>query len=104
MEWLYLIIAGIFEMIGVVMINKIYKDRNLLSFLYTAGGFGLSFLFLSLAMRTLPMGIAYAIWTGIGAAGAAILGMAFHGESRHWKRIFFIFIIIGATIGLKLVS
>ena len=50
------------------------------------------------------MGTAYAIWTGIGASGGAILGMILYGESKDWKRIVFIAMVLGAAIGLKLVS
>ncbi|PFC46724.1 QacE family quaternary ammonium compound efflux SMR transporter [Bacillus thuringiensis] len=67
-------------------------------------GFGLSFIFLAYAMETLPMGTAYAIWTGIGASGGAILGMVFYGESKDWRRLIFIGMVLGAAIGLKLVS
>ncbi|WP_096153556.1 MULTISPECIES: DMT family transporter [Bacillus] len=104
MEWMYLIIAGLFEMFAVVMINKLHHDRKVSSFFLLVGGFGLSFLFLALAMETLPMSTAYAVWTGIGAAGGAILGMIFYKESKDWMRIFFISLVIGATIGLKLFS
>jgi paired small multidrug resistance pump len=50
------------------------------------------------------MGIAYAVWSGIGASGGALLGMFLYGESKSWKRIFFIAMVLGAAIGLKLVS
>ncbi|PEC18965.1 DMT family transporter [Bacillus cereus] len=87
MAWISLILAGLFEMFGVAMINKLHKDRNWQSLVLLILGFGLSFIFLAYAMKTLPMGTAYAIWTGIGASGGAILGM-----------------VLGAAIGLKLVS
>ncbi|AIF44627.1 multidrug efflux SMR transporter [Virgibacillus sp. SK37] len=104
MAWLFLVLAGLFEMTGVLMISKLHKDRNWQSLLLLILGFGASFLFLSLAMEALPMGIAYAVWTGIGASGGAIVGMFLYGESKNWKRVVFIAMIIGATIGLKLVS
>ncbi|MGE6576424.1 DMT family transporter [Paenibacillus xylanexedens] len=104
MNWVFLILAGVFEMIGVLMINKLHKDRNLISLVLLVGGFGLSFLFLSIAMETLPMGTAYAIWTGIGASGGAILGMVFYGEPRNALRILFIAMVLGSAVGLKLVS
>ncbi|MGG3888071.1 DMT family transporter [Metabacillus fastidiosus] len=104
MAWISLVFAGIFEMFGVLMINKLHKDRNWQSFTLLIIGFGASFLFLAYAMETLPMGTAYAIWTGIGASGGAILGMFFYGESKDWKRIFFIAMVLGAAIGLKLIS
>ncbi|MBE0338541.1 DMT family transporter [Paenibacillus sp. 23TSA30-6] len=104
MNWVFLILAGVFEMMGVLMINKLHKDRNFLSTCYLLGGFGLSFLFLTLAMETLPMGTAYAVWTGIGASGGAILGMIFYGEPRNTARILFIVMVLGSAVGLKLVS
>lgn len=104
MNWVFLILAGIFEMIGVLMINKLHKDRNLISLVLLVVGFGLSFLFLSIAMETLPMGTAYAVWTGIGASGGAILGMVFYGEPRNALRILFIAMVLGSAVGLKLVS
>lgn len=104
MAWISLILAGLFEMFGVAMINKLHKDRNLKSLGLLVLGFGASFVFLSYAMETLPMGTAYAIWTGIGASGGAILGMLLYGESKDWKRLVFIAMVLGAAIGLKLVS
>ncbi len=104
MAWISLIFAGLFEMFGVTMINKLNKDRNWKSLVLLILGFGASFLCLSYAMQILPMGTAYAIWTGIGASGGAILGMILYGESKDWKRLFFIAMVLGAAIGLKLVS
>ncbi|MCP3740530.1 DMT family transporter [Rossellomorea sp. BNER] len=104
MDWFFLILAGLFEMIGVVMINRLHQQRNFQSFLYLLAGFGLSFLFLALAMKTLPMGTAYAVWTGIGASGGAIMGMILYGEPKDWKRLLFIAMVLGAAIGLKLIS
>ncbi|MGE7758726.1 DMT family transporter [Peribacillus sp. NPDC097895] len=104
MAWISLILAGLFEMFGVAMINKLHKDRNWQSLLLLLIGFGASFLFLAYAMQTLPMGTAYAIWTGIGASGGAIIGMLLYGESKDWRRLLFIAMVLGAAVGLKLVS
>ncbi|WP_110926687.1 DMT family transporter [Bacillus massiliglaciei] len=104
MAWLTLIAAGICEMFGVAMINKWHIERNGLSFLLLMAGFGGSFLFLSYAMESLPMGTAYAVWTGIGASGGALLGMMLYGESKDWKRVIFIVMVLAGAIGLKLVS
>ncbi|MEK4854238.1 multidrug efflux SMR transporter [Paenibacillus sp. FSL H7-0756] len=104
MAWVMLIAAGICEMFGVAMIGKLYKNRNWQSFCLLILGFGASFLLLSLAMESLPMGIAYAIWTGIGASGAAIMGMLFYGEARDLRRILCIVLILGAVTGLKLIG
>ncbi|TQR20463.1 DMT family transporter [Psychrobacillus vulpis] len=104
MAWVSLLVAGIFEMFGVTMINKLHKERNWQSLVLLILGFGGSFLFLAYAMTSLPMGTAYAIWTGIGASGGAILGMILYGEPKDWKRLVFIAMVLGAAIGLKLVS
>lgn len=104
MAWISLILAGLCEAFGVVAINKLNKSRNLQSLLLLILGFGASFLFLAYAMKTLPMGTAYAIWTGIGTCGGAILGIMIYGESKDWRRIACIALILGAAIGLKLVG
>ena len=104
MNWILLILAGIFEMIGVLLINKFNQTRDWKSLVQLIGGFGLSFVFLSLAMKTLPMGTAYAVWTGIGASGGAILGMIFYNEPKNFLRIACIGLILGSAVGLKLVS
>ncbi|MDA8235840.1 MAG: multidrug efflux SMR transporter [Clostridia bacterium] len=104
MAWVSLILAGFFEMLGVAMINKFHKDRNLQSVILLIIGFGASFILLAYAMETLPLGTAYAIWTGIGASGGAILGMVLYNEPKDWKRVVFIAMILGAAIGLKLIS
>lgn len=104
MSWMYLVLAGIFEMIGVTMINSLHRNRNWQSLLLMLVGFGFSFLFLALAMGKLPMGTAYAIWTGIGASGGAILGMVLYGEPKDLKRLLFIAMVLGAAVGLKIVS
>ncbi|MEO2076547.1 MAG: multidrug efflux SMR transporter [Bacillus sp. (in: firmicutes)] len=104
MAWISLVLAGLCEMFGVVMINKLHQSRNWKSLALLILGFGASFLFLSYSMETLPMGTAYAIWTGIGASGGSILGIFLYGESKDWKRLVFIAMVLGAAIGLKLVS
>lgn len=104
MAWVSLVLAGIFEMFGVAMINKLHIDRNFKALALLILGFGASFILLAYAMVTLPMGTAYAIWTGIGASGGAILGMLIYGESKDWKRIVFIGMVLAAAVGLKLIS
>jgi multidrug transporter EmrE-like cation transporter len=65
---------------------------------------GLSLLFLSFAIRTIPMGTAYAIWTGIGAAGIAIIGMMYFDEPRTLLRIICIGLVVAGIVGLKIAS
>ncbi len=104
MAWFALIVAGFLEIFGVGMINRLNKKRDLLSLLLLIIGFSGSFFSLSFAMKTLPMGTAYAVWTGIGASGGALIGMVLFGEAKSIKRIFFIVIILLSAIGLKIVS
>ncbi|MTD38392.1 QacE family quaternary ammonium compound efflux SMR transporter [Erwinia sp. CPCC 100877] len=104
MSWFFLISAGVFEMLGVGSINRFNQKQDLKSLGLLIVTFSSSFLLLSLAMRELPMGIAYAIWTGIGAAGGAILGMIIYGESKDWRRIVCIGVILLSVIGLKLLN
>ena len=104
MDGLFLIMAGSFEMMGVVMINKFHRDCSWKAFSLLFIGFGLSFLFLALSMKTLPMGTAYAVWTGIGASGGAILGMFVYGEPRNLSRIISIIVVICSAVGLKLIG
>lgn len=104
MAWISLILAGMFEMFGVIMINRLHKDPKWQSIFLLILGFGASFIFLAYSMKTLPMGTAYAIWTGIGASGGAILGMILYDESKDWRRLVFIGMVLSAAIGLKLIS
>jgi paired small multidrug resistance pump len=104
MSWVFLVMAGICEMFGVAMINKVNRDRSWQAAVLLVVGFGASFQFLALAMLHLPMSTAYAVWTGIGASGGAIIGMLLYGEPRNARRLFFIAMVLGAAIGLKLVG
>ncbi|WP_106498514.1 DMT family transporter [Lentibacillus sp. Marseille-P4043] len=104
MAWFYLIIAGAGEVIGVTGINKVNKEKNLNAFVTLFGGFIMSFIFLSIAMESLPMSTAYAVWTGMGTIGSALVGMFVYGESKDWRRILFIGMILSAAVGLKLIS
>lgn len=102
MGWIYLILAGCCEVIGVIGFNRVNKYQNIQSYLILFIGFMFSFSLLSLAMKTLPLGMSYAIWTGIGTIGATVVGMVFYDEPKDWKRILFIGMILTGVIGLKL--
>ena len=104
MEWFALIAAGIFEMVGITMINEVIKKQNLRTISLLVASFGISFLLLAYAMETIPMGTAYAIWTGIGASGGALIGMFFYNEGKDWRRVLCIILIISAVVGLKYLS
>ncbi len=104
MEWIYLIFAGIFEVIFVTFMKLSNGFSRLAYSIATFTTGALSLYLLSLALLSLPVGSAYAIWTGIGAAGSVIIGMLFFKESKSWKRIVFISCILMSVIGLKVTS
>ncbi|MGY3481910.1 DMT family transporter [Staphylococcus cohnii] len=104
MAWILLICAGVFEMLGITFLNAYVHSRKYQSLGWMVTFFAISFLTLSIAMQELPMSTAYAVWTGIGAVGGAVLGMVFYKESTDIKRIICILVILGSTIGLKLLS
>ncbi|GIN90417.1 QacE family quaternary ammonium compound efflux SMR transporter [Siminovitchia terrae] len=104
MAWLFLVIASFGEIFGVMTIN-IYNERKsffwLLIMILT---FGFGFYFLSLAMKEIQLGTAYAIWTGLGAAGAVLMGILFFKEPASWKRMLFLSFIIAGAVGLKVLE
>ncbi|MFS0788394.1 multidrug efflux SMR transporter [Shouchella sp. 1P09AA] len=104
MSWVMLIIAGIFEVVGVSGIQMITKGQKRKGFAVLIIGFIISFTLLGLAMETIPLGVAYAVWTGIGTVGSALVGMVYYNESKDRLRIFFIGLVVVAVIGLRLVS
>ncbi|TWT09004.1 multidrug efflux SMR transporter [Planomicrobium sp. CPCC 101079] len=104
MAWVYLILAGCFEVLGVIGMNRVVKYKTVQSYVVLVGGFVISFSLLSLAMKTLPMGVSYAVWTGIGTVGGTLIGMFVYGESKDWKRLLFISMILAGVVGLKLTS
>ncbi len=104
MAWALLSIAGLLE-IAFAFFMKGSEGFTRLTPGLLAAATGLSSVFLlSLALRTLPVGTGYAVWTGIGAAGTAILGMALLGDATTPLRILCIVVILAGVIGLKLVS
>lgn len=104
MAWTLLGIAGILEIAFAFAMKSSAGFTRLVPALWTIGT-GLSSVFLlSYALRTLPMGTGYAVWTGIGAAGTAILGIVVLGDSAAPLRILCIVMVLAGVIGLKLVS
>jgi len=102
MAWIYLVIAGLFEIGWAVGLKYTQGFTRLWPSVATVACMIVSFQFLSLALKTIPLGTAYAIWTGIGAAGTAVLGMIFFHEPREGARIICLLLIIAGTVGLKL--
>lgn len=104
MAWIILIIAGLFE-VGFTTCLKLSK--NFTNLPWSIGFFiciTLSFSLLNKAIQTIPLGTAYAVWTGIGAVGTAIIGIWLYKEPSDFWRLFFIFLLIGSIVGLKAVS
>ncbi|WP_436854701.1 DMT family transporter [Staphylococcus caeli] len=104
MAWLLLLLAGLLEVVGVVILNEIARTKKKWLVILLAIAFICSFSTLKVAMNDIPMGTAYAIWSGIGTAGGTLVGMFLYNESKNAKRIFFIALIILSIVGLKLVS
>ncbi len=104
MAWVYLVIASFGEIFGVMCINLYLKHRSLFWLLMIVVSMGFGFLFLSMAMNDIPLGTAYAIWTGLGAAGAVVIGILFFKESAGWKRLLFLTCIIAGAVGLKVLE
>lgn len=104
MEWLYLGVAGICEVLFVLSMKLSQGFSNSFYSIATLLSGCLSFYLLSLSLLTLPVGTAYAIWTGIGAAGSVILGMVLFKESRDWIRLIFLSCILIGALGLKFTS
>lgn len=104
MAWIYLVIAGIFE-IGFTTFLKLSDNFTNLwaTFAFIILAF-LSFFALALSLKEIPLGTSYAVWTGIGAFGTAVIGIFFFEESTEFWRLFFLFILIVSIIGLKFVS
>lgn len=101
MAWIFLIIAGIFEVVWAMALKYSHGFTKLIPSLITLGGMVISFYLLSLATKTLPIGTAYAIWTGIGALGAVLLGIFLFNEPVNILRIVFLCLILIGILGLK---
>ncbi len=104
MEWVYLIVAGLFEVGWALGLKYSNGFTNPVPSVLTVIGMIISFGLLSLALRTLPLGTAYAIWTGIGAVGTAIVGMVLFEESADVMRLVCIGLIVSGVLGLKFLA
>jgi quaternary ammonium compound-resistance protein SugE len=104
MAWVLLTIAGVLEIAFAFSMKFSEGFTRLVPSLLTIASSVSSLVLLSLSLRTLPVGTGYAVWTGIGAAGTAILGIALLGDSTAPLRILCIALILAGVIGLKLVS
>ncbi|HAO93837.1 MAG: molecular chaperone [Deltaproteobacteria bacterium GWB2_55_19] len=104
MDWIYLLFAGAFEIVWALGLKYTAGFTRLLPSVLTIGAMAFSFVFLSLALRNIPIGTAYAVWTGIGVIGTAIAGIILFNEPRDILRLACIVLIIAGIAGLKLTS
>ena len=107
MNWILLILAGLFEVGFTTCLAKAKETSGSTAMMWLAGfliSLTLSMLLLYKASLSLPLGTAYAVWTGIGAVGTVIIGILYFKEPADFWRIFFIVTLIGSIIGLKAVS
>ena len=107
MSWIILIVAGLFEVGFAASLGKARETQGTEAALWWASFVICLFLSMALlfrATRDLPMGTAYAVWTGIGAVGTVLMGIIFFKEPADFWRLFFITLLIGSIIGLKTVS
>jgi quaternary ammonium compound-resistance protein SugE len=101
MAWWLLLLAGLFEIAWAMGLKYTEGFTRLGPSLGTLAAMGVSIGLLGLAMRTLPVGTAYAIWTGIGAVGTVALGMWLFGEPATWLRLACVGLILAGIVGLK---
>jgi quaternary ammonium compound-resistance protein SugE len=104
MAWVCLMVAGLFECAWAIGIKYTVGFTKPVPTMLTILAMGISLWLLSIAMKTIPVGTAYAVWTGFGAVGVAVLGMILLGESRDIMRIICLLFIVSGIVGLKLVS
>lgn len=104
MAWIYLLIAGVFEIVWAIGLKYTDGFTQVMPIVFVIIGTIVSFVFLATAMKSIPVGTAYAVWTGIGAAATAIVAMFLFGESAAPARLACIGLIVAGIVGLKLVS
>jgi quaternary ammonium compound-resistance protein SugE len=102
MAWLFVVVAGLFEVAWAIGLKQTSGFTRLWPSVFTLVGMAISFVLLAVAMRALPAGTAYAVWTGIGAVGTALVGIVWLGEPATAARIASLLLIAGGIVGLKL--
>ena len=104
MNWVILIIAGLFEVVWATALKMSNGFRNPIADAVCIVGMALSVWLLAVAMKTIPMGMAYAVWTGIGAIGGVVVGIAAFVESASVLRLASAALIVAGIVGLKLAA
>ncbi len=102
--WIILFVAGLFETAWAIGLKYSNGFTKLWPSVFTVIAMAISIWLLSISLKTLPVGSAYAVWTGIGAVGTAILGIILFHESKDILKILFILMIVAGLVGLRLVS
>lgn len=104
MAWIYLLLAGLFEVVWAIGLKYTEGFSRLWPSVGTLAAMAISIVLLALAVKTLPIGTAYAIWTGIGAVGAVVLGIMLFGDPATLPRLLCMALIVVGIIGLKLTA
>jgi quaternary ammonium compound-resistance protein SugE len=104
MDWILLVVAGLFEIGWAIGLKYTEGFTRLWPSVWTVGAMVVSIVLLGLALKTIPIGTGYAVWTGVGAAGTAILGIILFAEPATALRLGSIGLIVAGIVGLKLVS
>lgn len=102
--WFVLIIAGLLEVCWAASLKSTEGFTRLIPTLFFVATLAGSMYLLAVAARTLPIGTAYAVWVGIGAAGTAVAGIVLHAETVSFTRVFFLLVLVGSIVGLKLTA
>lgn len=103
-SWILLVIAGVFEVVWATGLKYSRGFSLLVPSVVTIITMLASFYFLAQAMQTIPLGTAYAVWTGIGAVGTAVLGIILFGEPHHLARLLCILLVVVGIVGLKMTA
>lgn len=104
MAWLILAVAGVFEVVWAMGLKYSHGFTKLGPSVFTLIAMAISIYLLAIATKTLPIGTAYAVWTGIGAIGAVIMGIILFRDPTTWQRLLFVGLILSGIIGLKITS
>ncbi len=103
-KWIYLLLAGLFEIVFALGLKHTEGFTRLWPSVWTMSAAAISLWLLTQALREIPVGTAYAIWTGVGAAGVALMGMLAFGESASPARLLCLTLILAGVVGLKLAT
>ncbi len=104
MAWIYILVAAVFEISWAIGLKYSEGFTHLKASIFTVITMILSYVFLAMGVKEIPVGTAYAVWTGIGAVGVAIYGIIYFQESKEVLRLLFILLIVAGVIGLRLTS